>query len=185
MPRTLPKKIEQTLEKLPNALLEARHHIEESPEHGQHVTQALLDDRRDILVLTEQIVSMLYVRMWDALQGAVIMGFAIASLIWTFRGLSQLSEWLQSSPLQRFLPGSRELVMQSQSFFGASTLGVASLHLFIIALCVLLIALFARHLAVLLFALRDLSSLRAIEKRRREECAALEKLLRSLKKADK
>lgn len=157
----------------PPALLRTADFLAAHPDKASIILGEEIRRRREQLLLLRQTRSFIWWRFGDALQGFLVMSTLILSLLWTFRGLARLREWLESLD-PRFLPGGQDVYRQVQTLINASPFGAWPWQIPTLLVVLLVVGLFTRHLGIMLFSWRDLVPLRASRQALEQEVAILE-----------
>lgn len=144
------------------------------PTQARVLIAAELEHRQDTLLLLRQARSFVVSRMWDALQSFLVMSVLILSLLWTFRGIALTREWFHALDA-RLIPGGASFYQQFKLLIAASPLGTWPWEIPAAMIVVLVLGVYARHLAVLLFSWRELQALHLATQKKQTEVDFLER----------
>lgn len=186
MPRSFssPAWITRLAKGCPPGLLSVASTLQAYPNKALPILEREIEHRREFVLLAEQAHNFVLLRLGDALQGFIIMSVLILSALWTFRGLARIREWMQSLDPAK-LPGGEVMIDQWRTVIVGSPLASWRWEFLAVIVVALIVGLFARHLGVLLFSLRQLKPLRHAAHSRETEIAILETWMDAAKDARK
>lgn len=186
MPRSFPSPawITRLSKGCPPGLFSVASILQAYPTKALPILEREIEHRREFVLLAEQARNFVLWRLADALQGFVVMSILILSALWTFRGLTRLREWFQSLDPGK-LPGGASVVDQWRAIIIDSPLASSRWEFLAVVATVLIVGLFARHLGVMLFSLRQIGPLRTASHSREMEIAILETWMKAAKEVRK
>lgn len=163
----------------PPGLLPILQLLKAYPRQAQNILAREIEQRREFMLLIDEARTFVWWRLIDALQGFAIMSLVILSLLWTFRGVAQMRDWLRTIDASQ-LPAA-DTFAQWEAIIKNSPLASWPWQWLALIVTIFVIGLLARHLGVLLFAIRDLGPLRTSTRSREEEIEILQTWTKFLK----
>lgn len=163
----------------PPGLLPILQVLKTYPKEAQNILEREIEHRREFILLADEARTFVWWRLTDALQGFAVMSIVIVSLLWTFKGVAQIRDWLRTID-PRQLPGA-ENFSQWEAVIKNSPMATWPWQWLALLVAILVIGLFARHVGVMLFSIRDLRPLRAASRLREQEIAILQTWMKFIK----
>lgn len=173
-------RLAELIESAPPELLSVAEVLREYPKQAIPILEREIQHRREYILLAAQARSFVSSRLLDALQGFAVISVVIVSVLWTFRGVTRMRDWLQSID-PRLIPGGGDVFAQWNTLISHSPLASWSWTWLALVVVALVIGILTRHLSVILFSWRDLGPLRKTTQIREMELATLEEWKERLK----